>query len=140
MQSRQINSRGGDRWRSKATLAIVSISAICVGTVVECRSISNESAKTIVVSWCRLAEFPSGRKSETLLVGGSAFTREFEISFQLERHDLQRWISDSPGLRDASIATNGRVAAYRIEPKDAQSCLVKTDESSGKVWIKAYWS
>ena len=125
----------------KAALIVVLTIGFCIGAIVARRPSANESAKTAISAWCRLAELPSGsQRSEVLLAGGSAFTRELEISFQLEWRDLRRWISDSPGLLDAIVLTNGRVETYRVEPKDAQYCLVEIDQSTGEVWIKAYWS
>ncbi len=116
---------------------------VCFGILGACQPNSedvNDNARSMVVEWCRLAEFPSGRTNEKIAVAGSAFSREFEVWFTLDPGDLEKWIKDSPGLQDADLQTHGDLTTYLIQPKDAAYGMVRINKATGEVYIKTYWS
>ena len=139
---RKITGGTGIQYR-RHLLAMVLLVGVCLGVLGACQpklEARNNDARRAAMEWCRLAEFPSGRTNEQIVISGSSFTRGFEIWFTLTPSDLESWIRNSPGLQDASVETNGDGRTYLVKPKDAVYCLVRINEATGEIYIKTYWS
>lgn len=128
---------------TKQLLILVPMVGVCFGILGACqRNLEerNSSARSTVVEWRRLAEFPADRANEKIVVAGSTFTREFEIRFELTPTALESWIKDSPGLQDAAVEISGDMTTYLIKPKGAAYGMVRINKRTGEVYIKTYWS
>ncbi len=69
------------------------------------------------------------------------FTREFVISFEAPREDIEAWLASSKGTRDATVEVEHGSRVYQIQPGGgAQFAEVRVDESGMKVTIRVYWS
>lgn len=129
--------------RCARRLLILLLVIIVFSTLAACQpdlEESNNSARSAVTDWCRLAPFPSTRANEKIVVSGSSFTRGFEVWFTLSADELDGWIQNSPGLQDATVETSGDITTYLIKPKDAAYGLVRINKKTGEVYIKTYWS
>lgn len=106
-----------------------------------CWYLQRQAALNTALKWTRLASPPSTATHYELQVDGSAFTREFRISFVAPPGDIAQWLGSSPGVADAVISKSGSITIYRIKPGGgAQFAEVQVDESSGVVTIRTYWS
>lgn len=102
---------------------------------------NRQSAIDAAATWARLAPLPPSAQSVDVDIRGSAFTREFVITFTATPADIQQWIAASPGPSSASLSTVGSVTTYAITPGGgAQFAEVKVDSSVNQVLIRTYWS
>ncbi len=126
------------RFVSGLMMAVVCLSALaaCGGSD---RSGGTDAQHTIM-TWCRVAEFPVNRAGEKIETKGSAATREFDVTFQVQPSDLAQWIAVSPGLKEAVLSTDSDTTIYTVQPKDAASCVIRIKSVTGEVYIKTYWS
>lgn len=92
--------------------------------------------------WARLAPYPGSARELKATTEGSLFTRAFRVSFSAPAADIERWLKDSPGTREATPEhpTPG-VRHFAIKPGGgAQHAEVTVDDASGTVRIYVYWS
>ncbi len=116
---------------------------VCLSALAACDGADRSGgtdAQHTVMTWCRVAEFPANRTGEKIETKGSAATREFDATFQASAAELTQWIAASPGLKEATLSTDGDATVYTVQPKDAASCVIRIKEATGEVYIKTYWS
>lgn len=88
------------------------------------------------LKWGRLAKFPDSKREFDIYTEGSSFTRSFRCNFYLPKSDLDKWIEESSGLKDAEIQTiapskekyiikPGEGANYAEAVIDFQKCYVE---------------
>ena len=56
----------------------------------------------IVLEWGRLAPFPANATNVLIETEGSSFARSFRASFLAPKQDIQAWITESPGINEAT--------------------------------------
>ncbi len=99
------------------------------------------SALAATKEWARLNDFPATATNLTVETEGSMSTREFTIQFDAPLADIEIWLNESPGTKEATPTTDGNVRKYSIEPGGgAQHAELDLDENTGHVRINAYWS
>jgi hypothetical protein len=105
-------------------------------------SVKQEEMMGIVLEWGRLAPFPINASSIAIETEGSSFTRSFRASFVAPAQDIQVWIKNSPGLKEATAEelSDTRVW-YSIQPGGgANRAEVTIDFDLNKVEIYVSWS
>jgi hypothetical protein len=69
------------------------------------------------------------------------FTREFRVSFGATPDDIERWLLDSPGIRDATAEKNGTTTIYHIRAGGgATFAEAIVNSERGTVRLRVYWS
>ena len=68
------------------------------------------------------------------VLGGSA-SREFVVTMEAPKADIDRWLESSPGIQDAEVEGS----TYKIKPKDAQFAEV-VRVADDRVRVRTYWS
>jgi hypothetical protein len=129
---------------TRRRLLIVAISMWAVltalGTFYLLRSNDAQAIATASV-WARLAPLPPSAHGCRVEVKGSAFTREFVITFSASSPAVQQWIAASPGPASAQQTVAGGITVYAIKPGGgAEFAEVRVDSSTGTVVIRTYWS
>lgn len=100
------------------------------------------SAIDCTLTWGRLAAFPASARQFSILVQGNAFTRGFRASFIAPPADIEQWLQQSPGTREA-VPQTPRLGIRRFEIAPgggAQHAEVTVDDKRHHVSIYVYWS
>jgi hypothetical protein len=101
------------------------------------------SAIRATLEWGRLAPFPVLDSELHIKTSGSAFTRQFDISFTGDPEQIQQWIRSSPGTRGLvpllKRDPDGWVV-YQIEPEKALIVEVHVSPDGRQVRVRAVWS
>ena len=124
-------------------LAVLTVTLVAVGIGgAICLSHANRrSALAAAAKWARLAPLPTSARDVGVDAKGSAFTREFVVTFDAPAAEIERWIAASPGPASATRTTAGSVTTYAITPGGgAQFAEVKVDRVANRVVIRTYWS
>jgi hypothetical protein len=97
---------------------------------------------TFVLEWGRLAPFPANAINVLIETEGSSFTRSFHVSFVAPKQDIQTWIKESPGIKEATPEElSDNKIMYRITPGDgANKAELTIDYTFNKVDIYVSWS
>ena len=105
-------------------------------------SLNRVSAIEAALTWGRLAPFPASAQQFVVSTQGSVFTRAFRASFIAPAADIEKWLQQSPGTREASPETpSPRVRHFQIIPGGgAQHAEVTVDDTQHRVSIYVYWS
>ncbi len=92
--------------------------------------------------WGRLAPFPASAQQLSIDTEGSAFTRAFRSTFIAPPADIEQWLQQSPGTREALPTTpSPGVRHFEIAPGGgAQWAEVTVDDTNHRVSIYVYWS
>src|SRR4051812_19610397 len=96
----------------------------------------------ITRKWARLAPYPESARDLRASTEGSMFTRSFRVSFTAPAADIERWLKDSPGTREATPdrPSPGK-RHFAISPGGgAGYAEVTVDETLGLVTIYVCWS
>ena len=109
-------------------------------TLVACGT-PDRNAIEASLAWARMSALPdSARRIETV-AKGSMFTREFEVSFQAEKADIEAWLAQSAGTQTALVSTSGDTSIYKIVPGEgAQFARVYVDWTTLTVLLQRHWS
>ena len=101
-----------------------------------------QSAIDCTRTWGRLAPFPSSAKQFSISVQGSMFTRAFRASFVAPSTDIEQWLQQSPGTREAlPTSPSPGIRHFSIAPGGgAQHAEVTVDDRRHYVSIYVYWS
>jgi hypothetical protein len=86
-----------------------------------------EQMLKILLDWGRLAPIPADAKDFTIYTTGSSMSRQFHAHFLLNKVEMDKWISISPGLHYASKQElTNNVKKYIIFPPggDAQRAIM----------------
>jgi hypothetical protein len=70
------------------------------------------------------------------------FTRTFRVSFDAPAAEIDRWLQQSPGTREAAPSSpSPGVRHFQIEPGEgASNAEVTVDDQAHSVLIYVYWS
>lgn len=100
------------------------------------------SAIDCTLTWGRLAAFPASAQQFSITVHGSMFTRAFRASFIAPPADIEQWLQQSPGTREALPTTpSPGVRHFEIFPGGgAQHAEVTVDDTRHRVSIHVNWS
>ena len=104
--------------------------------------LNRPGAMRCIFEWGRLAPFPESAQVSFISTSGGMFTRGFRVSFTAPAADIERWLQQSPGTRDAipDVPAPG-VRHFQIDPGGgAQGAEVSVDDKSHRVSIRVYWS
>lgn len=105
------------------------------------RYVERQSALDCIQAWGRLAPFPQGARDIEIETTGSAFTRGFRASFHATPDAIERWLSESPGIRDATTEQQAALTTYHIRAGGgATFAEAVVDREHGRVRIRVYWS
>ena len=100
-----------------------------------------QSASACIQEWGRLEPFPPTARSVRIETTGGMFTRGFRASFDATPDDIERWLSDSPGIHDATAEKDGTTTTYHIRAGGgATFAEVIVNSERGTVRIRVYWS
>ncbi|MEM6868678.1 MAG: hypothetical protein AAF528_09895 [Cyanobacteria bacterium P01_C01_bin.121] len=120
---------------------LLILTMLLSGGVLWIRQINRQSAIDTSLAWTRMSPLPESAKRIDVEVGGSLFTREFEVEFQASEADIKDWLVASPGVsfspRDS--ISEGTVG-YTISESDALFAQVTVDWETLTVLIHTYWS
>lgn len=103
---------------------------------------NEESAIETSLIWARMAPLPESAANINVVILGSSFTREFQITFVAKESDIEQWIADSPGANDAIFVERVEgVQLFKIKPAgSAQFAELTVDWSTLEVVLHTYWS
>lgn len=128
----------------KRRTKILGIIGIVVLVVYGAFSYANHrSAVKATLTWARLAPYPSSVEDFKLTTEGSMFTRAFRVSFSMPHSELEKWMNDSPGIRDVAPTQEGpNIKKYIQTPaaEGAQYAEIVIDLDRNIVQIYTYWS
>ncbi|MEL6551992.1 MAG: hypothetical protein AAFQ63_00825 [Cyanobacteria bacterium J06621_11] len=104
-------------------------------------SAPNRDAIEASLAWARMSALPESAQQIETVIQGSMFTREFEVSFQAEKEDIQYWLANSEGTKTATVSTSGDTSVYKVVPGEgAQFARVYVDWATLTVLIQTHWS
>ncbi len=94
------------------------------------------------LEWGRLAPFPASAGTVTVTAEGSSFTRAFRSSFTAPAAEIETWLKDSPGTREAKLTKpSPGLRHFGIAPGGgAAHAEVTVDDTTHRVSIYVYWS
>jgi hypothetical protein len=103
---------------------------------------NRESAIECTLEWGRRAPFPPSAKELSITIHGNAFTREFRTSFTAPQAEIERWLKESPGIRETSpTAPSPGIRNFQVRPGGgAQHAEVSIDDATNRVMIAVSWS
>ncbi len=103
---------------------------------------NRSSAIDCTLEWGRLASFPSSAHQLTITTHGNMFTREFRTFFVAPPEDIEEWLQNSPGTREAVMTMpSPGFRRFKITPGGgAEFAEVTVDDIQHQVSIKVYWS
>jgi hypothetical protein len=100
------------------------------------------SAIRAIKQWARIDYFPVPESQLHIETLGSAFSREFIVTFSASPSDIQRWLVASPGPKSVTPTKdpNGWIH-YSYEGGEGSLCgAVYVSPEGDKVRIRATWS
>ena len=93
------------------------------------------------LEWGRLAPFPDEISNFEIQTEGSTFTRGFRSSFKCPKDVLDKWIQESPGLKEAQVEMRGSIKRYEIHPgAGAGGARMDVNPKTDDVEVYVYWS
>jgi len=84
-------------------IVLVALAFACV--LVVFMIANRQSAIDCTLEWGRLAPFPASAEQFSITTHGNMFTREFRASFIASPTEIERWLKESPGTRQAVPTT-----------------------------------
>ncbi len=126
---------------TRRTIVLSFIAALVLAAYFGWDYRERQSALSCIKDWGRLAPFPPTARSVQIETTGGMFTREFRASFGATPDDIERWLSDSPGIHDATAEKDRTTTTYHIRAGGgATFAEVIVDSERGTVRIRVYWS
>jgi len=121
-------------------MMFVALAFVCV--LVVFMIANRQSAIDCTLEWGRLAPFPATAEQFSITTHGNMFTREFRASFIASPDEIERWLKESPGTRQAVPTTPfPGVRKFQITPGGgAQFAEVSVDDAKHQVFIVVSWS
>ena len=100
----------------------------------------NENAIKTALNWCRLNKIPTAATDVEVQIKGSAFTREFIVTFKSDNSTTEQWLNSSPGIKTKIQLP--KAGNFRVQPdmKGAQFCEIQVNTTTNTVTIRVYWS
>ena len=107
-----------------------------------CSNRNEESGIESTLLWARLEPLPVSATEIDLVVNGSSFTREFQLTFVAEKEDIEKWLLISDGTEDFALTSSkNRTQHFQIEPGGgAQFAELTVDWEINQVIVRTYWS
>ncbi len=132
------------RLRRLLICATVGLVCVALGAFVfeEFRRGEERQRLEIPREWARLAPYPASARGLRATTSGTMFTRSFRVYFSAPAADIERWLRDSPGTREATPdrPSPGK-RHFAIAPGGgAQHAEVTVDDAAGTVSIYVHWS
>jgi hypothetical protein len=126
-------------------LALLGISAAIVISIyffVSPGPLDRESAISTTKEWARLDDFPTSARNLNIGTTGSAFTREFTISFHDSPGNIRAWIAASagPGSAKPTVESDGWTVYSYPAGSGARFAEIRVSPSGAEVRIRTYWS
>ena len=105
-------------------------------------SLNRASAIDCTLTWGRLAPFPASAQQIAVTTQGNMFTRGFRASFVASAADIEQWLQQSPGTREASPESpSSGLRVFHIKPGGgARFAEVAVDDHVHCVSVHVYWS
>ena len=121
-------------------MVLVALAFACV--LVVFMIANRQSAIDCTLEWGRLAPFPASAEQFSITTHGNMFSREFRASFIASPTEIERWLKESPGTRQAVPTTPfPGVRKFQIAPGGgAQFAEVSVDDAKHQVFIVVSWS
>lgn len=135
------------RWIVGSCLALLLLCMLCVMVVTGVvfyfvKAAEETSAIASTQEWARLSDFPLTRKEFQIETLGSAFTREFRITFRDTPQNIKKWLSACPG--PASVVPSKDKDGWIIYSYPAGGgalfAEVRISPDGDFVRIRTYWS
>lgn len=103
---------------------------------------NQKSAIATAREWGRLAEIPASASNLKVEAKGSAFSREFVVSFRDTPASVRTWIASSPGPSSAtrSVDASGWTLYEYKAGGGAQFAEVAVSPAGDDVRIRTFWS
>ena len=100
------------------------------------------SALATSQEWARVARIPQTATSLNVEAKGSAFSREFEITFRDKPVNISTWISASPGPSSTtpSVDDSGWTVYSYAAGGGAVFAEIRVSPQGDEVQIRTYWS
>lgn len=123
-------------------LGIIFIVVFGAGDLCSNSPSNQASALEVSREWARLAPLPKSAKTIKTEITGSAFTREFIITFEAPKQDIETWLKMSPGTKNiVPIKEAGGILRYQIKPGGgAEFAEIIVSRERTKVRINTYWN
>jgi hypothetical protein len=102
-----------------------------------------QNAIDCACDWGGLASLPDSATGLSVKTSGSEFTRTFDVEFTASGAEIEKWVSESPSLRDGKPERlSGDRVKYSIYPgeKRAAGGWVEIDGAGHRVFIHVSWS
>jgi hypothetical protein len=78
------------------------VSLLLVLSFVATRRTEQRQRLEIPREWARLAPYPESATDLRASTSGGMFSRAFRVSFSAPAADIERWLQESPGTREAT--------------------------------------
>jgi hypothetical protein len=129
------------------TISLVTVIVLCglfLGAFLILNNSNNRNQESAIQTsrdWAGLNEFPENSEIIETKAEGSAFTREFKITYTAPPEEIRRWLIESPGTSEVQPEIQGNFEIYHIKPRNgAQFAEVLYNRDTNEVIIRAYWS
>lgn len=114
---------------------------LVVSSFLAYRSYDRKEIMKNTLTWSRMEELPESAEIIEIKKEGSAFSREFTITFKASNNDIKKWLDNSSGTSNIEPIRVEGVEKYSIEPgQGAQFAEVLHDTEDNTVTINVYWS
>lgn len=103
---------------------------------------NRDAVTDTILTWGRLAPFPSTAQDLTFERTGNMFTRGYRATFTAPAADIEQWLRQSPGIERFRPPTSpSGIRYFEIEPGGgAMWAEVKVDDAQHRVDIYVCWS
>ena len=126
--------------RKKLAIFLGVLLLISISLVFYQQHDQKEIIKTTLV-WGNLSPIPQTAAISKIEKKGSAFTREFYISFSDSQSNIKQWLNESIGTSKVTPTIEGDYEKYSINPGGgAQFAEVIVNTRLNTVLIHVYWS
>ena len=123
-------------------LSVAGITWVGFDAILGNAPLFRKSAIETTLLWGRLAPFPASAKELRIHTEGSSFTRAFRVSFIAPAGDIEHWLQESSGIRDAQLTSpSSGVRHFEIKPGEGAGWAeVTVDDNQHHVSVYVYWS
>lgn len=134
-------------WRTYGCLVPIGVAGVLALVISAIFFVSNrpqnrDAAIATAREWARISEIPATATDLNIATAGSAFSREFTISFRDSPANIRVWLSASPGPASANPALDSSDwTIYRYSAgSGAQFAEIRVSPAGDRVVIRTYWS
>lgn len=121
---------------------ILVILLIAGGWIFFSRSSDNSDSTSVALTWLGIHSLPTWATNTKVETKGGPATREFVITFDGTREQIESWIAEEPAFQGIQRIDNGNgVFSFTLYPKEgAQAATAVIDFLNGHVVLHTYWS